>query len=61
MEHRSCLPRREIDIMLASAVFEAPEREFDDEDWDDGEFDPDELDVDLDEEGVELDDEDEDF
>jgi hypothetical protein len=60
MEHRSRLLRREIDIMLASAVLEAPEREFEDEDWDDAEFDPDDLDDDLDEEGVGLED-DEDF
>jgi hypothetical protein len=60
MEHRSRLLRREIDIMLASTVLEAPEREFEDEDWDDAEFDPDDLDDDLDEEGVGLED-DEDF
>jgi hypothetical protein len=53
MENRSRLLRREIDIMRASAVLELPEREFDDDDWDEEEFEVDELDVELDEEGVE--------
>ena len=47
--------------MLASAVLEAPEHEFDDDDWDDAEeMETDDLDVDLDEEGIEPED-DEDF
>jgi len=46
--------------MLASAVLEVPEHEFDDDDWDDEELETDELDVELDEEGVEPED-DEDF
>jgi hypothetical protein len=53
--------RRESDIMLASAILEVPEHEFDDEDWDDAdELEADELDVELDEEGIEPED-DEDF
>jgi len=47
--------------MLASAILEVPEHEFDDEDWDDAdELEADELDVELDEEGIEPED-DEDF
>jgi hypothetical protein len=49
------------DIMLAGAVLEVPEHEFDDEDWDDAEeLEADDLDVELDEEGIEPED-DEDF
>jgi hypothetical protein len=48
-------------IMLAGAILEVPEHEFDDEDWDDAEeLEADELDVELDEEGIEPED-DEDF
>ncbi|HEU0249450.1 MAG TPA: hypothetical protein VFR48_01875 [Solirubrobacteraceae bacterium] len=48
--------------MLASATLEVPEHEFDEEDWDDAdELDADDLDVDLDEEGIEPEEEDEDF
>jgi hypothetical protein len=48
--------------MLASVTLEVPEHEFDEEDWDDAdELDADELDVDLDEEGIETDEDDEDF
>lgn len=46
--------------MLASAVLETPEREFDDDDWEAEELDADELDVEFDEEGIESED-DEDF
>ena len=47
--------------MFASRALEVPEHEFDDDDWDDAEeFDSDELDVELDEEGIEPED-DEDF
>jgi hypothetical protein len=47
--------------MLASPLLEAPEREFDSDDWDDAEeIDSDELDVELDEEEIEPED-DEDF
>jgi hypothetical protein len=54
-------PRRS-DPMLASATLEVPEHEFDDEDWDDAdELEADELDVDLDEEGIEPEEDDEDF
>jgi hypothetical protein len=53
--------RRESDIMLASAMLEAPEHEFDDNDWDDAEeLETDDLDVELDEEGIDPED-DEDF
>jgi hypothetical protein len=62
MGNRSGSLRRESDIMLASADLEVPEHEFDDEDWDDAEeLDSDELDVELEEEGVEPEDDDEDF
>jgi hypothetical protein len=45
--------RRESD-MHAGAILEVSEHEFDDEDWDDAEeLDSDELDVDLDEDGLE--------
>jgi hypothetical protein len=48
--------------MLATATLEVPEHEFDDEDWDDAdELDADELDVELDEEGIEPEEDDEDF
>jgi hypothetical protein len=48
--------------MLASATLEVPEHEFDEEDWDDAdELDADELDVDLDEDGIEPEEDDEDF
>jgi hypothetical protein len=60
MGHRSRSQRREIDIMLMSAVLETPEREFDDDDWDDEQFDADDLDVEFDDEGIESED-DEDF
>lgn len=61
MENCSGSLRREIDIMLASAVLEVPEHEFDDEDWDDAEeLESDEIEVELGEEDVELED-DEDF
>ena len=60
MENRSGSLRRESDIMLASAVLEVPEHEFNDDDWDEEELETDELDVELDEEGVEPED-DEDF
>lgn len=60
MENRLGSLRREKDIMLASAVLEVPEHEFDDDDWDDEELETDELDVELDEEGLEPED-DEDF
>jgi hypothetical protein len=60
MGNRSRSLRREIDIMLASAVLEAPEREFDEDAWDDEDLDADELDVELDDEGLESED-DEDF
>jgi hypothetical protein len=51
--------RKESDIMLASAVLEVPEHEFDDDDWDDAEeIDSDDLEVDLDEEDIELEDDD---
>jgi hypothetical protein len=60
MENRSGSLRRESDIMLASAVLEVPEHEFDDDDWDEEELETDELDVELDEEGLEPED-DEDF
>ena len=47
--------------MLASPLLEAPEREFDGDDWDDAEeIDSDELDVELEEEEIEPED-DEDF
>ncbi len=47
--------------MLAGAMLEVPEHEFDDDDWDDvEELESDELDVELDEEGIEPED-DEDF
>jgi len=50
------------DTMLATATLEVPEHEFDDEDWDDAdELDADELDVELDEEGIEPEEDDEDF
>jgi hypothetical protein len=50
--------RRESD-MHAGAILEVSEHEFDDEDWDDAEeLDSDELDVDLDEEGLEPEDDD---
>jgi hypothetical protein len=46
--------RRESDIMLASAILEVPEHEFDEDDWDDPEeLEADELDVELDEGGIE--------
>ncbi len=41
--------------MLASAVLEVPEHEFDDEDWDDAEeLESDEIDVELGEEDLEV-------
>jgi hypothetical protein len=58
MKNRSRSLRRENDVMLASAVLEVPEHEFDDDDWDDEELETDELDVELDEEGVEPEDDD---
>lgn len=40
--------------MPAGALLEVPEHEFEDEDWDDAEeLETDELDVELDEEGIE--------
>jgi hypothetical protein len=46
--------------MLASAMLEVPEHEFDDDDWDDAEeLETDELDVELDEEGIEPEDDEE--
>jgi hypothetical protein len=48
--------------MQRSPVLEVPEHEFEDEDWDDvDELDADDLDVELDEEGVEPEEDDEDF
>jgi hypothetical protein len=45
--------------MPAGPLLEAPEHEFDDDDWDDAEeLDSDELDVELDEEGIEPEDDD---
>lgn len=45
--------------MHASAILEVSEHEFDDEDWDDAEeLDSDELDVEIDEEGLESEDDD---
>jgi hypothetical protein len=53
--------RKEADIMLAGAMLEVPEHEFDDDDWDDAEeLESDELDVELDDGGIEPE-EDEDF
>jgi hypothetical protein len=61
-ETRSDRVTKESDIMLASAVLEVPEHEFDDDDWDDAEeVESDELDVDLDDEDLELEDDDDDF
>ena len=46
--------------MLASAILEVPEHEFEDDDWDDEEqLETDELDVELDEEGIEPEDDEE--
>lgn len=48
--------------MPATPLLEVPEHEFDDEDWDNvEELDADDLDVDLDEEGIEPEEDDEDF